>query len=61
MNLYPSGTRILGRYEVAGRPLMGGMGIVYFCLDHREQRPVALNIRFDQFLNNHIIRIYSKP
>jgi len=42
MNLYPPGTRIAGRYEIAGRPLMGGMGIVYICLDHQEDRPVAL-------------------
>ena len=41
MQLYPSGTRIAGRYEVAGRPLMGGMGIVYLCFDHQEQHPVA--------------------
>ncbi len=42
MAFYPSGYRIAGRYEVAGRPLMGGMGIVYLCFDHPEQRPVAL-------------------
>ena len=41
MQLYPSGTRIANRYEVAGRPLVGGMGIVYLCFDHQEQRPVA--------------------
>ena len=38
---YPSGTRITGRYEVTGRPLVGGMGIVYLCFDRQEQRPVA--------------------
>jgi hypothetical protein len=41
MNLYSSGALIADRYEVAGRPLMGGMGIVYLCLDHQTQRPVA--------------------
>ncbi len=41
MSIYPPGTRI-GQYEIAGRPLMGGMGIVYVCLDHQENRPVAL-------------------
>ena len=41
-NFYPSGTRIADRYEVAGNPLVGGMGIVYLCFDHQEQRPVAL-------------------
>ncbi len=39
---YPPGARIAGQYEVAGRPLMGGMGIVYVCLDLEEDRPVAL-------------------
>ena len=38
MPLYPSGFRIAGRYEVAGRPLMGGMGIVYLCFDHQEHQ-----------------------
>ena len=43
MNLYPPGALIAGQYEVAGRPLMGGMGIVYLCLDHgNDRRPVAL-------------------
>lgn len=42
MNIYPPGSCIDGRYEVAGRPLIGGMGIVYLCFDHQEQRPVAL-------------------
>ena len=42
MSVYPPGARIAGRFEVAGRPLMGGMGIVYLCLDHQEQRPIAL-------------------
>ena len=41
MKIYSPGTRI-GQYEIAGRPLMGGMGIVYVCLDHQENRPVAL-------------------
>jgi tetratricopeptide (TPR) repeat protein len=42
MNFHPSGTRIANRYEVAGRPLLGGIGLVYLCFDHKEQRPVAL-------------------
>ncbi len=36
MNIYPPGAHIAGRYEVTGRPLMGGMGIVYICFDHEE-------------------------
>jgi len=42
MKTHPPGTRIAGRYEIAGRPLMGGMGIVYLCLDTETDRPVAL-------------------
>lgn len=42
MDIYPPGSLIAGQYEVAGRPLMGGMGVVYLCFDHQEQRPVAL-------------------
>ncbi len=41
MHIYPPGTRI-GQYEVASLPLMGGMGVVYFCLDTDTDRPVAL-------------------
>ena len=41
MKTYPPGTRI-GPYEIAGRPLMGGMGIAYICLDTETDRPVAL-------------------
>jgi tetratricopeptide (TPR) repeat protein len=50
MQLFPSGTRIASRYEVAGTPLMGGMGIVYLCFDHGEQRPVALKTFRPEFL-----------
>ncbi|PKO20917.1 MAG: serine/threonine protein kinase, partial [Chloroflexi bacterium HGW-Chloroflexi-1] len=56
MNLYPSGARIAGRYEVAGRPLMGGMGIVYLCFDHDEQRPVALKTFRHEFLPDRAAR-----
>ena len=42
MQTYPPGTRI-GQYEIASRPMMGGMGVVYFALDHNNRaRPVAL-------------------
>ena len=56
MPFYPSGTRIAGRYEVAGRPLIGGMGIVYFCFDHQEQRPVALKTFKPEFLPDRAAR-----
>ena len=42
MQTYPPGTRI-GQYEIASRPMIGGMGVVYFALDHgNDGRPVAL-------------------
>ena len=56
MQVYPSGTLIAGRYEVAGRPLVGGMGIVYLCFDHQEQRPVALKTFKPEFLPDRAAR-----
>jgi serine/threonine protein kinase/Tfp pilus assembly protein PilF len=56
MNTYPPGVRIAGRYEVAGRPLMGGMGIVYVCFDHQEQRPVALKTFRPEYLPDRAAR-----
>ena len=56
MNAYLPGARIAGRYEVAGRPLMGGMGIVYLCLDHVEERPVALKTFRPEYLPNRAVR-----
>ena len=50
MNIYSSGSIIAGRYEVAGRPLLGGMGIVYLCMDHVEERPVALKTFLPEYL-----------
>jgi eukaryotic-like serine/threonine-protein kinase len=42
LQTYPPGTRI-GQYEIASLPMMGGMGVVYFALDHgNDGRPVAL-------------------
>ena len=56
MQFHPSGTRIANRYEVAGRPLVGGMGIVYLCFDHQEQRPVALKTFKPEFLPDRAAR-----
>jgi tetratricopeptide (TPR) repeat protein len=51
MNKYTSGSLINDRYEVA-RTLEGGMGIVYLCMDHEEDRPVALKTFKLEFLPN---------
>ena len=52
MKFYPPGARIAGRYEVASRPLLGGMGIVYLCMDREEDRPVALKTFKSEYLPN---------
>ncbi len=57
MQFYAFGTRIADRYEVAGRPLVGGMGIVYICFDHQEQRPVALKTFKPEFLPDRAARV----
>src|SRR5512136_103484 len=56
MYLYPPGALIAGKYEVASRPLMGGMGIVYLCLDHQTQRPVALKTFRPEYLPDRAAR-----
>ena len=50
MAIYQPGTMI-GQYEVASKPMMGGMGVVYFCLDHRNnEKPVALKTFLPELL-----------
>jgi tetratricopeptide (TPR) repeat protein len=56
MKFYPPGTRIAGRYEVASRPMMGGMGIVYICYDHGEDRPIALKTFKPEYLPDRAAR-----
>jgi tetratricopeptide (TPR) repeat protein len=56
MSIYPPGARIAGQYEVAGRPLMGGMGIVYVCNDLEEDRPVALKTFKPEYLPDRAAR-----
>jgi serine/threonine protein kinase len=56
MRFYTPGTRIGGRYEIAGRPMVGGMGIVYVCLDHEEDRPVALKAFEPEYLTDRAAR-----
>lgn len=42
MEIYPLGMMI-GQYEIVSKPMKGGMGAVYCCLDHKNKgRPVAL-------------------
>jgi len=56
MQIYPPGTRI-GQYEVASNPMIGGMGVVYFCLDHENNgRPVALKTFRSEFLPDRATR-----
>ena len=56
MRYYAPRTRIAGRYEVAGAPLLGGMGIVYVCHDREEDRPVALKTFKPQYLPDRATR-----
>jgi serine/threonine protein kinase len=56
VNIYPPGACIAGRYEVAGRPLMDGMGIVDLCIDHQEGRPVALKTFKPEYLPDRAAR-----
>jgi hypothetical protein len=49
MQSYPPGARIAGHYEVASRPLQGGMGIVYLCYDHDGDRAAGRpSVRYDR-------------
>lgn len=52
MDIYPRGTLIANRYEIAFPPLAGGMGVVYFCLDRKEDQPVALKTFRPELLPN---------
>lgn len=50
MEIYQPGSRI-GQYEIASKPMMGGMGVVYFALDHGNNgKPVALKTFKPEFL-----------
>jgi len=50
VSAFSPGTRIDSRYQVAGRPLVGGMGIVYLCLDAATGEPVVLKTWRPEFL-----------
>ena len=50
MDSYSPGSLIANRYEVVSRPLLGGMGIVYLCMDRWESQPVALKTFKPEYL-----------
>lgn len=56
LTIYPVDSRIAGRYQVASRPLTGGMGIVYLCYDHSENRPVVIKTFRPEFLPDRAMR-----
>ena len=50
MIIHSPGELIADRYEIASRPLRGRTSVVYFCLDHLADRPVALKAFRPDFL-----------
>ena len=56
MAIHPSGTHIGDQYLVAGRPLMGGFGVVYLCTDTQTGHPVALKTWRPEFLSDRAAR-----
>jgi tetratricopeptide (TPR) repeat protein len=50
MNKYHLGSLINNRYEVVFHPLLGGMGVVYLCLDRQKDIPVALKTFRPEYL-----------
>lgn len=53
---YRPGSLIANRYEVANGPLVGGMGVVYLCIDHENDQPVALKTFKPEYLSNRSAR-----
>lgn len=56
MNIYAPGSLIANRYEVVSKPLVGGMGIVYLCMDNQEDRPVAIKTIQPKYMPNRTVR-----
>ena len=56
MQIYEPGT-LIGQYEIASNPMIGGMGVVYFCLDQaNNDHPVALKTFKPEFLPDRAAR-----
>lgn len=57
MTIYEPGANIADRYEIVSKPMMGGMGVVYFCVDLEDNRkPVALKTFKPKFLPDRAAR-----
>jgi serine/threonine protein kinase len=52
MNIYPPGTKIANRLEIVSYPKIGGMGVVYFCIDQVENKPRAIKTIRSEFLSD---------
>lgn len=52
MSYYTPGSLVGNRYEVASRPLLGGMGIVHLCLDRLTDQLVALKTFKPEYLQD---------
>ncbi|MEI7849725.1 MAG: serine/threonine-protein kinase, partial [Chloroflexota bacterium] len=56
MQTYQPGT-LIGQYEIASKPMIGGMGVVYFCIDHNNNdHPVALKTFKPEYLPDRTAR-----
>ena len=56
MSIYPPGSLIADRFEVAGRALQGGQGIVYLCTDSQNGHPLALKTWRPEYLSACAVR-----
>lgn len=52
MKVYPPGSLIAEDFEVVSKPMVGGMGIVYFCVHRGTSRPFALKTFQPRFLSD---------
>ncbi|MEI7849121.1 MAG: hypothetical protein WCK35_25210 [Chloroflexota bacterium] len=56
MQIYAPGT-LTGSYETASNPMLGGLGVVYFYLDHdNRDLPVALKTFKPEYLPDRVAR-----